>query len=432
MLSEIDTSATTILKKLQSNTPFLKKGVYSVADQALFSITNFSVSLLLGRWLSESGYGAYSVAMALFLLLSGQYNSFSLEPLGVLGPYEFRKNPEIYSRFLVVAHLLVSGLLAFIAIVFSILWKNPSSPVILSMAIFSPLILSFWMVRWYFYMQLRSDKSFFVTFFYACMVFVGIFILRTMDSISAITTFGILGIAGLVPFLLVFGKKIIPSLTNISLYKSMIRGNWDYGRWLSIASILQWSTIQIYYLFVTYYQGLEATGALKASQNFAMPYEQFSIAIGLLLIPWTSSHVFNNRKQALKRITIYLSMLMFGLGVIYLLVVSFIIEPLFNVVYAGKYQEVIWLVPLLIGIPMMMSLSRGAQIISRTIRKPKFLLVAYVVSGITSIILGPILIQRFELVGAVAGMLVSTFLFSLILNILCLRHLDRHDLSISS
>ena len=59
----------------------LNKGMASIIEQGLFSGISFITSLLLGRWLIPEDYGAYSVAMSIFLLLAGLYTSLILEPL---------------------------------------------------------------------------------------------------------------------------------------------------------------------------------------------------------------------------------------------------------------------------------------------------------------------------------------------------------------
>ena len=68
----------------------LLRGVFaSIADQAAFSGTNFAVNVLLARWLTSEGYGAFSVAWSMYLILFALHNALIVEPMTVVGPGEF-------------------------------------------------------------------------------------------------------------------------------------------------------------------------------------------------------------------------------------------------------------------------------------------------------------------------------------------------------
>ena len=58
----------------------------SLVDQGLASGAGFAVSLLLARWMEPEVYGAFAVAFAGFLFVSGFHNVLLLEPMSVMGP----------------------------------------------------------------------------------------------------------------------------------------------------------------------------------------------------------------------------------------------------------------------------------------------------------------------------------------------------------
>src|SRR5579863_9326868 len=60
-----------------------KKSVLTLVDQGFTSGAGFGVNVLLARWVSAEIYGAFAVAFAGFLFVSGFQNVLSLEPLSV-------------------------------------------------------------------------------------------------------------------------------------------------------------------------------------------------------------------------------------------------------------------------------------------------------------------------------------------------------------
>src|SRR5438309_11851643 len=62
------------------------RSALSVIDQGLTASVGFGVNVLLARWMPSDVYGAFAVAFAGFLCVSGFYNAMLLEPMTVLGP----------------------------------------------------------------------------------------------------------------------------------------------------------------------------------------------------------------------------------------------------------------------------------------------------------------------------------------------------------
>src|SRR2546426_3951545 len=64
---------------------WLQKGILATADQGLISGANFFLNILLARWLSPAGYGAYALVFYIVLLLTSVHQALVLEPMSVLG-----------------------------------------------------------------------------------------------------------------------------------------------------------------------------------------------------------------------------------------------------------------------------------------------------------------------------------------------------------
>ena len=83
---------------------WVQKGAWTVLDQALFAGANFAVNVALARWLDPAGYGAYTVAFTVFLLLGTVHAGYLVEPMLVFGAGRFRERLGAYLRVLLAGH----------------------------------------------------------------------------------------------------------------------------------------------------------------------------------------------------------------------------------------------------------------------------------------------------------------------------------------
>ena len=150
----------------------LSKGFVSILDQGIFTGTNFLIAILLGRWLSQESYGAYSLAMVIFLLAAGQYISFLLEPMSVLGPNEYKKDLQSYFRFLIKSHIGLTLILAIIILILTGLISSLDYSAIRMMALALPFILVIWFVRWFLFMQGQPHKSLVLSISYLLFIII--------------------------------------------------------------------------------------------------------------------------------------------------------------------------------------------------------------------------------------------------------------------
>ncbi len=83
----------------------------SLVDQGLASGAGFAVSLLLARWMEPEVYGAFAVAFAGFLFVSGFHNVLLLEPMSVMGPSRHAARLPGYFRAQIAVHFILVGVL---------------------------------------------------------------------------------------------------------------------------------------------------------------------------------------------------------------------------------------------------------------------------------------------------------------------------------
>ena len=80
------------------------KGFWAVMDQGLVATSNFTLNILLARWLTPNEYGAFSVAYTIFLFLSTFHIGMLNEPLLVFGPGKYKCKIRTYLRVLILGN----------------------------------------------------------------------------------------------------------------------------------------------------------------------------------------------------------------------------------------------------------------------------------------------------------------------------------------
>src|SRR6266851_8446150 len=88
------------------------RSVMSLVDQGLTSGAGFAVNLLLARWMAPEVYGAFAVAFAGFLFVSGFHNVLLLEPVSVIGPASYARQLPAYFLCQLKVHAVLAGILS--------------------------------------------------------------------------------------------------------------------------------------------------------------------------------------------------------------------------------------------------------------------------------------------------------------------------------
>src|SRR5690606_41574113 len=89
---------------VRSGLVLLGRGTWTVLDQGLFALANFGVNVLLARWLTPEGYGAFTVAYFIFLLVGAVYGGLFTEPMLGYGAGPVRERVPSYLRALLTGH----------------------------------------------------------------------------------------------------------------------------------------------------------------------------------------------------------------------------------------------------------------------------------------------------------------------------------------
>lgn len=399
--------AETFRKKL---IPWAGKGGLAITDQGLISGSNFLISILLARWLGAEQYGAYAIAFGVFVLLSLVYPALVLEPMAVFGGSSYRNSLRGYLGTLLRIHLTISvslvivfGTSAFVIKEFS--HQGALAGAMAGVTIASPCVLVFWLVRRTFYLGFSPAESAAGSLIYCVLVLASLFVAYQRGLLSTFTAFVLIALGALVssiPLWLRLRKRLPPGEPGPELGVAW-RRHWGYGRWALAGCIVGWIPAYIYYPLLSSFTGMAASGQLKALMNLTLPFEQTKAALSMLFLPYAARVVAQKGKTGAWAVTGQMTLLAFAGAIAYWALVLPLRGPIFHLMYAGKYMEVMNLLPLVAFGQIFWSAAYGPGIALRAMESPDSAFKALAVAMIVSLVVGIPATWLWGLQGAIWG-----------------------------
>jgi len=324
---------------------WVQKGGFAVLDQGLFAGANFLVSVLLARWLPPSQYGAFSVAYSIFLLLATFHTAVLIEPMLVFGAGRYVGQFRRYLSLLFYSHWgLTGGASLILAIVAAVFWQLKSvllAQSLLGLAMAAPFIQLTWLLRRAFYVPLEPHWAATGGALHLIFMTAGMYGLGRQQRLSSFSALLIMGASSIVvsvwlsSMLKRQGEKGESSLT----LGTVLEDHWRYGKWSSVTAALRWVPLNLNYLLLPIWFGLEGSASFRAIMNFVMPVQQSFAAITMLLVPlYVKALQTPDRRELSRSLRFMLGVFGVGSG-LYWTVLSLFRYQLMHWFYGGRYME---------------------------------------------------------------------------------------------
>lgn len=398
-------------------TRWIAKGGLAILDQGLISGSNFAISIALARWLVPGQYGAFSLAFSVFLLLSYVYQSLLSEPQGVFSGSAYSQCLRGYLKALLGIQAMVT--------IFGIVLLGGSAAVVYFMgeadglpgalagvAIASPCILFFWLLRRAYYMNLAPARAAVGALIYCVLVAGGLLLAYKETLVSPFSAYLMMAIGALgagVYLLTQVNKALPPDTVKAPTAGQAWHKHWEYGRWALAVSVVTWIPYYMYYPLVSAFSGMAQAGQLRALMNLSLPMEQSYTALSILFLPY-AARVCREKGIAssgplVRRIT-----LLFVVGAVaYWAVLIPFKGFVFHVLYGGKYTEVAHFIPYVALGTTLWAAAFGPAILLRAIESPDSIFYARVVASVLSLVIGVPATKAFGLWGVVWSIIVANF-----------------------
>lgn len=390
------------------------KGGLAVLDQGLLTGSNFAIGILLARWLSPEQYGTYAIAFAVFLLLLMLYQALVLEPMLVFGGSVYRNSIRSYLKSLLLTHVGMSILMfvvlgASAAITFEVNKTSSLSGALAGVAIGTPFVLLFWLVKRPFYVMLSPAASVWGALLYCILAVGGLALVSTRGILSPFVALLLMGLAGAgaSAVLLVYLVIRLPRSPDALSLLEVSRRHWSYGKWALGANIMMWVPVSIYYPLLSSFFGAAQAGELKALMNFLSPVLQTCAALASLMTPYATRLLEGSGISSISSVSRRMTVLCVSLAIPYWVLLLLYQGPVFRVLYSGQYTQVAYLLPLIAFTSIVGSAFFGPLIALRAIGSPGSVFVAVCFAGFFSIAIGVPATWAFGLRGAVFSMALS-------------------------
>ncbi len=392
----------------------MAKGGFTVADQAVISGSNFVISILLGRWLAPSGYGAYALAFAIFILLTRVYQALLLEPLAVFGGSAYEPCLRAYIKVLVRIHLAMTLLIVLTLGLSSVLASSFGNTdglagALAGLTFAAPCILLFWMARRSFYFELSPARAAAGSLTYFALVLAGLFAGHARGLITPFMAFLLMGVAAAFTSVILFrqlARALPPGLAGPA-WREAWRRHWEYGRWALAASIASWLPAYFYYPLLSAVAGMASAGQLKALMNLASPVNQVLAALSMLFIPHAARVQSRHGTRRSRGLSVKLTLVSVGMTAGYWAVVILFKKPVFELFYGTRYLGIMGLLPIVALGSLFWSAASGPSIVLRGMESPQSLFWAFAVAAVISLLIGIPAAWKFGLSGGIWGMNIS-------------------------
>lgn len=387
-------------KVVQSNTALV------MVDQGIYSGTNFILTLFLAKQLSVVDFGIYSTVLIITFLALSLTSAVIIQPFQVYIAQVFEN--EAYYSFLFFSFLFVLILFAIgfylTSLFINLISIEPHWAIFFILTylfqdFFRKLFLGIGKIK----MVLSIDIVFLILVVFGFYLF--------FSNINLSETLIIISLANLLSSLIGLAFLIIYFAKPIR-WKRYLKFHLEQSKWLLSVALLQWSSSNFFVLISGVYLGLEALGAFRLVQSFFGILNVVLQAVENFYLPKIATLYHQNVLEAktyLKKIASFGGLFFGGVLLVLFLFASQII------VFAGgiQYEKYAFVVRFMAVLYILIFFSYPIRILVRVQLLNKVFFMGYLFSFLFSLVSFHLLLQFFDLSGAVIGLILNQLLMML-------------------
>ncbi|TCC65935.1 hypothetical protein E0H73_03135 [Kribbella pittospori] len=256
---------------------------WGLADQALSSLSNLAVGLVVARSSTVSDFGVYALAFGGYTIALNVSRAVATEPLAVRHSGERTPDWERAVRASTATALLAGFLAMLVGLGIAAFPGVPSKGVLVAFAVTMPGLLLQDAWRWAFFVVGEGQKALvndLIWLLTMLVIFGGLYL---TDTASAFTLTFAWGLGAVIAALA--GRFQAGISPRRQLIREWLRRNWDLtpkymGEMLAVSG-----TIQVYMLGITAAAGLAATAGIRGAQVLLGPVNVLNQGIRMISVP---------------------------------------------------------------------------------------------------------------------------------------------------
>jgi O-antigen/teichoic acid export membrane protein len=281
---------------------------WGLADQALSSLSNLAVGVVVARSSTVADFGVYALAFGGYTIALNVSRAVATEPLAVRHSGPRTPDWERAVRAGTATALLTGVLGLLVGLGIAAVPPVPSKGVLLAFALTMPGLLLQDAWRWAFFVVGEGRKAFLNDLIWLLVMLAIMGALYLVGAASAFSLTLAWGLGAMVAA--VAGRFQAGVSPRRQLIREWVRRNWDLspkyvGEMLAVSG-----TIQVYMLGITAAAGLAATAGIRGAQVLLGPVNVLNQGIRMISVPEASRAL----KHSYRRLWLVGLAISFGVG----------------------------------------------------------------------------------------------------------------------
>ncbi len=392
-----------------------------LTDQAIFSGNSFIVTILMARLLTPSDFGVFSsILLAIYLVIS-VLNAMVIQPLQVtLAGIENKHSYVSFSFWIQSGLVLLIALISSIILYFDFSWLALYNNLGAGIIVLSSGFVMHDYFRKLFLARANIKYALIIDFLMAACQFSILIISLLFNEIRLSEMLLYLGL-GYIPAVvagLLFTRPVYSPNAN---WKAYLAKHYSQSKWLLMVAFMQWWSANLFVVASGIFLGIRALGAFRLVQSIFGVLNVLLQTFENYVLPQTSRLLTNSYTEAttyLKQISLK-SSLIFGTV---LLAAFFFSKPIIVLAGGANYADYAYVVQgmailyfiIFIGYPIRMAI--------RALVLNKHFFFAYLFSLIFSLVSFNFLLSKWNLSGAIAGLIISQLIVVGYMQLILVKH----------
>lgn len=404
------------ISKLKGTVLF--RGGIAALDQAMLSLINLGVQILLIKTVTKSAFGYYSLALSVIMYLMSFQNSVVNTPITVSLAGKTKEEQNSYVSSIFSGQLLALGFVSVLGLLiafsfFSFGLSLDETLIIASLAAASFGILNREFLRSYFFAEEEAFKVLKLDFYYALLYALLISISYVFFRINVPLIILFMGIASAFDSLIL--NKRFRFNFSLKSIKSAFTENWFISKWSLIGISVTHLQNYAYLYVISTFLGSNATAEVSASRLLLMPLGLITIGWGNVIRPYGAKLRERNQLHKFFK-NLAISSLLFPIIVtiltgVFLIFSDWLLKNIFTSDYESVFKYLIlWSILTSVGF-LRANASYGLQVI----KKFKSLALLNVVTMAITVTLAVLLVNGYKIEGALIASIIGEAIFAVVL-----------------
>jgi O-antigen/teichoic acid export membrane protein len=288
------------------------QGFFSLADQAVASITNFVTGVIIARASSKEEFGLYMLGFTLILLVTDLQTSLIATPYMVYAPRLKGKAHAQYAGSTLI-HQLVFSLVTMVVLACAAFAARDGvgpaglEPVLWALVAVVSMIMLREFVRRICFSGLKLKAVFIFDTCIGLAQIAGLLLLAKFGLVSAARAYWLIGSACGIAVL--WWLWLDRRSYHLRLEESLadLKRNWAFGKWVFASGLLSTASTNIYPWLIAFFHGTAAAGVFAACLGVVSASNPVLLGVQNLVGPTVAHEFAAKGPAALRRLVLKIS-----------------------------------------------------------------------------------------------------------------------------